>query len=232
MSTEPGRTLVVIPARGGSKGIPRKNLAEIVPGLSLLELTIDQALRCHPREDVVVSTEDDEIATVASARGAHVILRPAELAQDESTTASVVDHLLALVDPERAVYGAITILQVTSPLRRDQNVLRAHEMMASGDYDSVVGACPLTGIHPAKMYVVENASARAIAPQFETRRRQDLPPVFRRNGAIFSVTRKFYADTGTLWGGRVGLVEMPVDISIDVDAPEQLEAVRAVLGAV
>ena len=220
------RTLCVIPARGGSKGVPRKNLVEIAPGITLLDRTIDQALRCYPAEDVVVSTEDHEIATAAEARKARVSERPAELARDESTTASVVDHLLDELDPSAELYEVIAVLQVTSPLRRDTDVREAQKMISSGRYDSVVGAFRVTDTHPAKMYFVENGDARSVAPDLETARRQDLPQVYRRNGAIFMVTRDYYATTGLLWGGRVGLVEMPAERSIDIDSPDQLEEVR------
>lgn len=221
--------LCLVPARGGSKGIPRKNLAEIAPGETLLSRTLDQALRCFPADDVVVSTEDAEIAAAARATDAVCLMRPAELAEDNSTTASVVDHVLAELDPRASRFDAIAILQVTSPLREDGDVTAANAMILSGDYDSVVAAYPVSDGHPAKMYIVEDGTTRSVMPEFETARRQDLPVVYRRNGSIFMATRAYYTDTGRLWGGRVGLVEMPPERSIDVDRPEQLETVRQML---
>lgn len=222
-------TACIIPARGGSKGIARKNLAEIAEGVSLLEWTIDQALRCYPAEDVLVSTEDAEIAAMAATRGANVIARPEELARDASTTTSVVEHLLREIDPDGARFDAIAILQVTSPLRRDADIVKAEEMLATGQFDSVVGAYEWTGGHPAKMYYLDGDKAVSVAPEYETCRRQDLPPVYRRNGSIFLATRDYFTETGMLWGGRVGLVPMPRERSIDIDAPDDLERARTIL---
>src|SRR5690606_14120664 len=104
-------------------------------------------------------------------------------------------------------YAAIAILQVTSPLRLPQDIFRAREMIETGAYDSVVSAYPETATHPAKMYILRGGMAHAVLPEFETARRQDLPPVYRRNGAIFMVTRAQFERTGRLWGGRTGLAE-------------------------
>jgi CMP-N,N'-diacetyllegionaminic acid synthase len=224
-------TICVIPVRAGSKGIPRKNLAEIVDGVCLLEWTIRQARRAYPVEDIFVSTEDAEMARIAADCGVQVVSRPPELAQDASTTASVVEHLLAQVDPEGRRFQAIAILQVTSPLRTVEDILSAKDLMAAGRYDSVVSACEETARHPAKMYFLEAGCAVSVAPSFECSRRQDLPKVFRRNGAIFVVTREHFDRTGRLWGGRTGLVQMPGERSIDIDAPPDLEAARRFLSS-
>src|SRR5688572_19015877 len=122
------KTACIIPVRGGSKGVPRKNLAELVEGVSLLEWTIRQAQRAYASEEVFVSTEDEELMRVARASNAKVVARPMELAQDESTTASVVEHLLEGVDPGAHAFAAISILQVTSPLRTVEDILASREM--------------------------------------------------------------------------------------------------------
>lgn len=225
------RILCLIPVRGGSKGIPRKNLAELTDGVSLLEWTIRQALETYPRRDIFVSSDDVEMLAIASAASVNAVSRPPELAGDSSTTASVVDHLLHSVDRTGDEFDAIAILQVTSPLRTTGDIRRSMDMIASGRYDSVVGAFEERDCHPAKMYYVESGSAVPVAPVHESRRRQDLPKVFRRNGAIFVVTMDYYRRTGKLWGGRTGLVEMPRERSVDVDAPADLEAARRYLSA-
>lgn len=218
----------MIPVRGGSKGIPRKNLADF-QGVSLLEWTIRQAKQVYAPEHVFVSTEDREMAGVAARCGVQVVERPAELAQDHSTTGSAVDHLLGEIDPEGKVYGYFTILQVTSPLRRSDDVRRAETMMETGNYDSVVSVFQEEEAHPAKMYLMEGEYAVPVAPAMQYLRRQELPKVYRRNGAIFSCTRAFYDSTGRLWGGRQGMVEMPRLRSVDIDRPEDLERARRIL---
>ena len=225
------RTICVIPVRGGSKGIPRKNAVELIDGVSLLEWTIRQAQQVYSPEDIVVSTEDDELSSIAAACRATVVLRPADLAQDHSTTASVVEHLLASIDADAIHFLAITILQVTSPLRGVDDIVRSVEMIKTGVYDSVVSAYETMECHPAKLYFMMPEGAVSVSPEYETLRRQDLPKVFRRNGAIFIVTRQYFNRTGRLWGGKVGLVQMSKERSIDIDAPADLEAARRLLSS-
>lgn len=227
------RILCVIPVRGGSKGLPRKNLAEIVEGVPLLEWTVRQALASYPVNDIVVSTEDGELAEIAKACGVPTVPRPAELAQDDTTTAAVVDHLLEWLDPDATRFDAVGILQVTSPLREIGDIRRSIEMINSGAYDSVVSAYEAMTCHPAKLYFLEDTAgtplARPVAPEHEFARRQNLPQAYRRNGAIFLVTRDHYLRTGRLWGGRTGLVVMPESRSVDIDNAADLDRARRML---
>lgn len=227
------RILCVIPVRGGSKGLLRKNAAEIVEGVSLLEWTIRQALASFPVKDIVVSTEDEELAAISKACGAPVVPRPAELARDNTTTAAVVDHLLARLDPNATRFDALSILQVTSPLRQLSDIQRSIEMIRSCAYDSVVSAYEMTKCHPSKLYFLDHSTpipmAKPVAPEHEFARRQDLPQAYRRNGAIFLVTREYYARTNQLWGGRTGLLVMPEIRSVDIDTAEDLESARRLL---
>ena len=94
--------------------MPRKNALEINKGKSLLEWTIIQANMVFQHEDIIVSTEDNELSTIARSVNAIVLDRPAELAQDDTTTAAVVENILQHLDPDKKIYGAICILQVTS----------------------------------------------------------------------------------------------------------------------
>lgn len=223
--------MCIVPVRGGSKGIPRKNEQAIVPGVSLLAWTIGQALAVYGVDDVIVSTEDDGLMDIAQQCGAKVQRRPHELARDSSTTASVVSHLLDALDPAGRDYQAIAILQVTSPLRQVDDVRRSVSLFRTGRYDSVVSAYQARDCHPAKLYFSVNGEARSVSPEYQYARRQDLPDVYRRNGAIFIVTRKHFAATGHLWGGGTGLVEMPVERSVDIDEPRDLDTARAYIEA-
>jgi CMP-N-acetylneuraminic acid synthetase len=216
----------IIPVRGGSKGIKRKNLSPLLGDVTLLDWTIDQALRCFKPSEVLVSTEDEELAAAARGRGAQVIPRPNHLAQDHSTTASVVEDLLENLDPSASKFHQVLILQVTSPLRQDSDVDAARELMDSGQFDSVISGFAIKEHHPAKMYFMDGDLARPVSSEFETARRQALPPVCLRNGAIFWTTRDWFTKTGQLWGGRTGLVVMPRDRSVDIDTPEDLAAAQ------
>lgn len=223
------RPVCIIPVRGGSKGIPRKNLQEIVPGRSLLDWTLAQALEVFPAQDVVVSTEDDELAAIVAASDARLSRRPPHLALDESTTAEVVAHLLQQIDPDHAAYDAIMILQVTSPLRQVHDIHRALELGQTTSVVSVVSAYETMDSHPAKLYFLREGFAEPVKPELQYKRRQDLPPVYRRNGAIFLVRRDHFEETGFLWGGRTAIVDMPRARSIDIDSLADLAAARAIL---
>jgi CMP-N-acetylneuraminic acid synthetase len=227
------RILCVIPVRGGSKGLLRKNLSEIVDGVSLLEWTARQALDCYPAENIVVTTEDDELSRIAKICGVSVVERPEELALDDTTTSAVVDHLLDFLDPDATRFDAVAILQVTSPLRETADIRYSIEMINSGAYDSVVSAYEAMTCHPAKLYLIDETSVtplvKPVLGEYEFSRRQDLPKAFRRNGAIFLVTRDHYARTGQLWGGRTGLVIMPKSRSVDIDSVDDLNKAKQFL---
>jgi CMP-N,N'-diacetyllegionaminic acid synthase len=229
--TKSMRHLCLIPVRGGSKGLPRKNATAVVDGISLLEWSIRQAVPSRLGHALLVSTEDAELAQIADRCGVEVAVRPAALSEDSTPTADVVQHLLRERDPEGILIDAITILQATSPLRQTYDIDAAVELFETGAYDSVVSGCEYEGPHPAKLYYASAGAVAPVAPDFESARRQDLPKVYRRNGAIFMVTRKHFKATGRLWGGNTGMLVMPKERSVDVDTLADLETVRRYLDA-
>jgi len=224
----PSSPLCLVPVRGGSKGLPGKNLMDF-SGVSLLEWTVQQAKRVYGASRTYVSTDDSAMAAVAHSCGVQVVERPPDLAQDNSTTASVVSHVLATVDPDESEYDSFTILQVTSPLRRILDVRRADVMMRTGDYDSVVSVYHDEGAYPGKLYQLEGQYAVSIAPELAFGRRQVQPKFYRRNGAIFCCTRAQHDRTGECWGGRTGVVEMPLRYSADIDTASDLELARSII---
>lgn len=213
------RILCVIPARGGSKGIPRKNVLPVA-GRPLIEWTIRQALACRPHLDVVVSTDDEEIAEVARRAGAQVpFRRPAELAQDTTPTEPVVRHAL---DHQRAAGlapEAVMLLQATSPIRLPGTLDRAvAEFEASGAH-SMVGVVP-----QAPFLWWQGATPRADYDVTRRPRRQDLTPEqlrYRETGSLYLTRPEVYDREDNRLGGRIALFVMDeiegVDIDTDVD---------------
>ena len=218
--------LAILPVRGGSKGLLRKNALEVMDGVSLLEWSIRESQKSRLKDALLVSTEDAELADIATRCGVDLAHRPAELAQDDTTTAAVVAHVLQEREPD-----AITILQVTSPLRRAEDIDGALDLFEGGDYDSLVSGCAYDGPHPAKLYVADGDAITSVAPEYETARRQDLPALYRRNGAIFMVKAAYFKQTGKLWGGHTAMLKMPVERSVDVDSRDDLDAAREYLEA-
>jgi CMP-N,N'-diacetyllegionaminic acid synthase len=211
--------LCVIPARGGSKGVPRKNL-RLVAGKPLIVWTIEQALAVRAPLEVVVSTDDEEIAAVAREAGASVpFLRPAELAEDTTATEPVVQHALASLDALGTVATTVMLLQATSPLRLPGTLDRALAEFAATDVDSMVGVVPQTpflwwrGNPPAKPpHADYTVDARP--------RRQDLSPDalrYRETGSLYVTRRWVYDDLDNRLGGRIGLFVMEDIEGVDVD---------------
>ena len=207
-------TLCVIPARGGSKGVRRKNLLD-VGGKPLIAWTIEQALAVSGL-DVLVSTDDEEIAAVARAAGARVPwLRPAELAQDATPTEPVVRHAIEQVTAERGRPAAVMLLQATSPIRHDNTLARALAEFTDSGVDSMVGVVEQppfiwqAGDPPTAAYDV---SARP--------RRQDLTDDTRRyreTGSLYLTRTEIYEQRDNRLGGRIGLFVMAEDEGIDID---------------
>lgn len=206
-------TLALIPARGGSKGIPRKNIRELA-GKPLIAWTIQAALAAEGVERVVVSTEDEEIAEVARNWGAETpFLRPAELATD---TAPGIAPVLHAID-HLPGHDSLILLQPTSPLRSAAQIEGLLSFAAEREAASVVSVCEIEE-HPSWMF--HKAPDGTLAPYAdlaETRRRQDLPSLYSLNGAMYWVRTDWLRETRSLVGeGTLGF-SMDAESSTDID---------------
>lgn len=215
--------LAVVPARAGSRGLPGKNLAE-VGGRSLVERAV-LAARGAGVEQVVVTTDGADIAAAAAALGAVVVDRPAELATGSSRTVDAVLHALDALGTGDDV--PVVLLQPTSPLRTAGDVAATLERWARGDVRTALTVCG-TAHHPLKELLLDGSGvARPVGSWADLESpRQDLPRAVRINGAVYVAT------AGTLRASRrvvvdpVGVVEMPVERSLDVDDAADLAAAR------
>jgi CMP-N-acetylneuraminic acid synthetase len=203
----------LIPARGGSKGIPRKNIREIA-GKPLIAWTIEAARTARGVDAVVVSTEDNEIAEVARAWGAEVpFLRPVGLAADETPGIDPVLHTITLL-PQ---YDAVLLLQPTSPLRSSADIEGLLALAGQTGAPSIVSLCE-SPVHPDWMYRMDQDNR--INPLLSTppaTRRQDLPPVYALNGALYYARTAWLQEQRNFIGpGTLGY-PMPEERSIDID---------------
>lgn len=217
--------LALIPARGGSKGVPRKNLRP-VGGKPLIAWTIECALACPGIERVVVSTDDAEIAAVVRRWGAETpFLRPRELARDDTTDHPVLVHALdALQEMDGYAPDLVAWLRPTTPLRAVEDVEGSVAKLRSGSYDCLRSVC-LVEHHPYWMKLLEDDELRSYEPgrdEASYPRRQLLPPVYRLNGAVDLVRPDAARRTGRMFQGRMAAYVMPHERSIDIDTEGDL----------
>ncbi len=203
----------LIPARGGSKGIKRKNIKEIF-GKPLIAWTIRQALETKSLDKVIVSTDDDEIANISVDYGAEVpFIRPKRIALDDSPGISNVLHLLEHIPK----VSKILYLQPTSPLREIEDILNIIELQNKHDADSCISLSKAPK-HPSWMYKLENN--RKMNPIFceeSASRRQDLSDVFVINGALYLGNAEFYKREKKFINSETLGYIMPKERSIDID---------------
>lgn len=217
------RILCVIPVRGGSKGIPRKNLKPIA-GKPLVAWTIEQALDAKTalapeiELDVVVSTDDKELADIAREYGAEVpFMRPAELAEDTTATEPVIEHAIEFMSHEDRRPDAVMLLQATSPVRLPGTLERAVRQFAASDSDSMVGVIP---IGPFIWAATEPPTA-----QYEVMarpRRQELTREtfrYRENGSMYITKTEIYEEFHNRLAGKIELFMLDDIEGVDIDAP-------------
>lgn len=212
----PMRVLGIIPARGGSKGVPRKNI-RLVAGRPLIAYAIEAARDSRLLTHVVISTDDTEIATVAEELGAPVLMRPPDLAADNTPMLPVVQYTLAALEPGLGRYDYVIILQPTTPLRTADDIDAALTLLIESRADSVVSVYQVADHHPARMYRLVEGRLVPYEPEPPNRLRQGLPPVFHRNGAIYAFRRALIDEQGTLIGPDTRPYIMPRERSINID---------------
>jgi CMP-N-acetylneuraminic acid synthetase len=224
-------TLGVIPARGGSKGIPRKNLA-LLAGKPLLAYTCEQALGAKRLSRVIVSTDDERVAQCARDYQVDVpFLRPPELATDEAPMLGVLQHALgALQHAEGYVPDAIVLLQPSSPLRRSHHIDEAIQLLHESGADSVVSVVEVPHqFHPGSVLRIEKDSLVPYLPGAAVLRRQEKPSVYARNGPAIVATRRQVLEHGSLFGETVRPFLMSREESVDIDEPVDLIIAEALM---
>lgn len=211
-------SVAIIPARGGSKRIPRKNVRPFL-GRPLILWTIEFAVRSGLFDKVVVTTDDEEIAGVAADEAVEIRHRPPELASDFATSASVVEDVL---DSQRRAgrdFDIVGLLQPTTPVRLVERWQEAFELTAQGAGDAAIGVAPVRD-HP--MHVFRLGDERVLEPwlanQDMTLRSQDLPQALAVNGSLYMMRTQVFTETKTLFpiGCRAVICEHPIE-SIDID---------------
>ncbi|HEX7131041.1 MAG TPA: acylneuraminate cytidylyltransferase family protein [Iamia sp.] len=226
-----GEVLAVVPARGGSVGIPRKSIVPVA-GRPMLAWTAEAALGAGSLDRVVLSTDDEEMAGIGADLGLEVpFLRPAALAGDTVPMADVLAHALGWATGAGIDVDVVVLLQPTSPLRRSEHIDGAVARLADPTVDTVVTVVPVP--HQFNPVSVMRRDADGTLGPYQdgplVTRRQDKPEVWARNGPAVVATRARLVAAGEVYGGRmVGHEMSPLD-SIDVDGPDDLVLVDLLL---
>lgn len=220
------RVLAVIPARGGSKGVPGKNLRP-VGGKPLLAHTVETAVAArHLFHRIVVSTDDPETADVARQYGAEVpFLRPTDLAGDRVPTWPVLQHAVREVERQDNVdLDWVLLLQPTVPFRLVSD-LEAALALATDDCHSVISVVQVFAVHPVLMKrIEENRLIPFCVEEKEGTRRQDYqPPAYMRNGSIYLTRRDVLMDRNSIWGEVIRPYVMPPERSVSIDTELDLK---------
>jgi CMP-N-acetylneuraminic acid synthetase len=226
------RVLGIITARGGSKGIPRKNLVSLL-GKPLLAYTVEAALASKKLTRTVLSTDDAEIATIGRQWGIDVpFFRPAELARDDTPTIPVLQDVVGRLESMGERYDAILTLQPTNPLRRPEDIDGAIDLLERTGADSVISFSDVGERHPARMKWIDEegrVSDPPFAEEFEGKPRQQLSKLYLRDGSIYLTRRTVLMEQNSLKGADCRAWIIPEERSRNIDSPLDLLIVEQIL---
>lgn len=212
--------LAVVTARGGSKGIPGKNI-KMLGDKPLIAYSIDAAKKSKFITHAIVSTDDVAIADVAKKYGADVpFMRPVELAGDKVKHVPVMQHAITFMEDKLGVkFDFVVILQPTSPFRTVDDIDETLKKLISSNADSAVTLVDTGNDHPVKAKkLVGGLVLPYLIPEPEGVRRQDLEPAYRRSGAVYAMRRHLIMEGG-LYGKTIAGHVVPADRSVDIDTP-------------
>lgn len=216
---------MIIPARGGSKGVPGKNI-RVIKDKPLIAYSIQDAQEAHLVDQVYVSTDDQEIASVARNYGAEVIQRPLEFATDTASSESALIHALSEVEKTGVTPELVVFLQCTSPLRAGSDIDRAIKQLRSENADSLLSVSPT---HRFLWHQV-NGVAQSINYDYHQRpRRQDINPQYMENGSIYIFKPWVLKELNNRLGGKISLLVMNEEQSHEIDSLEDFEYVEFLL---
>ena len=216
------KVLGIIPARGGSKGIPRKNI-KFLCGKPLLAYTIESASNARRLTRTILSTENQKIADVGRSLGIDVpFLRPPELSKDASPTLPVVQHALETLERRGEHYDAVCLLQPTNPLRRSADIDYCIELLEKTGADSVISVLPVPAKYNPNWVYWKYEDGRLCLSTGENEpipRRQDLPPAFHREGSVYVTRTDVVRIQQSLYGKKILGYEISPEFSSNIDTP-------------
>lgn len=228
------RVLGLIPARGGSKGVPRKNI-RLLAGKPLLQYTAEAALAAKRLDRVILSTDDEEIAEVGRGCGLDVpFMRPPDLAEDDTPTLPVVQHAVRTLEEAGEHYDAVCLLQPSSPFRPPGLIDTCITRLEISAADTVLTVLPVPEkYNPHWVYVLtEDGTLRLITgEQTPISQRQVLPLAFHREGSVYVTCRNVVMAHGNLYGKRIVGIEVEASKSVNIDTWLDLKYAENILSS-
>lgn len=217
------RVLGLVPARGGSKGLFRKNVRTLC-GKPLLQYTAEAARAARRLSRIVLSTEDEQIAAVGRCCNLEVpFLRPTHLAADDTPMLPVIQHAVSRMEAQGERFDAICLLQPTNPLRRPEDIDACIELLEQSGADAVVTILSVpTEYNPHWTYFQNEDGLLYLSTGEATPipRRQDLPPAFHREGSVYVTRRDVVMEGNSLYGKRLAGYAIPPERYVNIDGPE------------
>lgn len=218
--------LAIVPARGGSKRLPRKNLLDLA-GKPLIAWSIEAGLRSKYIDKVLVTSDDDEILKVSTAYGSDTIKRPAELASDTSTTFDAIKHAI----DNAQMYDYIVLLQPTSPLRNEKHIDEAIELLMKKDAEAVISVSEMDHSPLWSNTLPENMNMNGfLRDEVLNKRSQDLEKYYRINGAIYICkTERLLEEKNFFLKNNIYAYSMNRESSVDIDEKIDFDFAKVIL---
>ena len=219
--------LILIPARGGSKGVKNKNI-RIVGGKPLISWTIDVAIKSKISPYIVVSSDSKEILE-KTPKSIIRINRPAEISEDQTPMIDVILHAIDYFNEQNIFFKDVILLQPTCPLRSIDDLLNAYSLYNKSLCDSLISVCKVEDMHPARMYEIKDSFLFSLDPNYSKKNRQDLPDVYHRNGSIYISNINLITQNKTILGQKIIPFEMPRQRSCNIDDEYDLKIASLLL---
>ena len=215
------RVLAIIPARGGSKGVPGKNI-KLLGGKPLLQYTLESANESQLLTRVILSSDDASIIATAEALGLEVpFIRPANLATDQAKSIEVVQHAVQYLEEKGKFFDAVCLLQPTSPFREKGFIDAAIEKFIQTGVDTLLSVLPVPHEYNPHWVFEENEAGHLKLATGENQiiaRRQELPGAYYRDGSLY-LTKMDYIKRGTFYGAQLGFIVSNPDFYVNIDTP-------------
>ncbi len=224
------KILAIIPARGGSQGVPKKNIKKL-GDKPLICYTIETAMSSKYVDKIVVSSDSEEILNVAKKYSIDFINRPSELSSDDIAMTDVIDHALRASEEKfKENFDYVLLLQPTSPFRSSEDIDLSIEELTDGDFDGVISVNRLLDGHPARIKKIENGILKPFCIEEQDIPRQNLrPEAYIRNGAIYLIKKNHFLQNKTVKEGRMKPYIMPLERSVNIDEPVDFEIAEFLL---